>query len=107
MLKRQNSLKFFIAYVHSLYKNITATSVKTLVFSNKRCDEVLHTKLLSSTSQMAPSSTEAETSNNAMVLQNSNITTGLEKCGQSQALASNRITQFLSPTQGDSSAMSG
>lgn len=45
MLKRQNSLAFFIAYVQSLCKNITAPSVKTLFFSNKRCDEVLHTNL--------------------------------------------------------------
>lgn len=45
MLKRQNSLAFFIAYVQSLYKNITAPSVKTLFFCNKRCDEVLHTNL--------------------------------------------------------------
>lgn len=45
MLKRQNSLAFFIAYVQSLYKNITAPSVKTLFFSNKRCDEVLHTNV--------------------------------------------------------------
>lgn len=87
---------------------MTAPSVKTLFFSNKRCDEVLLTP--SSASQMAPTSAEAETINDTMVLQIEPIIQDHnrpEKCGQSQALASRGTTLLLFPAQGTVRAMSG